>query len=88
MEVLLGVEVEVIMLFALIEELLLHSVLAAGQVLLHLELLRTQLVHQLDIPLEEVFRHKLYVIFIPSLYHRPISCNQDPIRWAIKGLNL
>ncbi len=38
MEVLLGIEVEVIMLFALIEEFLLHPVFATGEVLFDFEL--------------------------------------------------
>jgi hypothetical protein len=38
-EVLLGVEVEVVVLLALIEKFLLHAVLAPREVLLHLELL-------------------------------------------------
>jgi hypothetical protein len=66
MEVLLRVEVEIVVFLALIEELLLHTVLPPREVLLDLELLTTQFVHQLDIALEKVLRHGCY-IFIRTI---------------------
>ncbi len=54
MEVLLGVEIEVVVLLPLIEKLLLHSVFASRQVLLHLELLGSQFVHQIHVSLKKV----------------------------------
>lgn len=66
MEVLLRVEIEIVVFLALIEELLLHTVLPPREVLLHLELLAAQFVHQLDIALEKVLRHGCY-IFIRTI---------------------
>jgi hypothetical protein len=64
-EVLLRVEVEVVVLLTLIEELLLHTVLPSLQVLPDLELLGSQIVHYVDVPLKKVFGHRmLYFYFI------------------------
>jgi hypothetical protein len=60
-EILLGVEVEVVVFFALVEELLLHAVLAALQILLDLELFGSEVVHDLDVALEEVFGHLIII---------------------------
>ena len=63
MKILLGVEVEIVVLFAFIEKLLLHPILALLYVLPNFELLSSQVVGQIDISLKKVFRHHLDVIF-------------------------
>lgn len=59
MEVLLRVEIEVIMFLALVEELLLHSVLPLLHVLPHFKLLSPQVIHEIHISLKKVFGHRL-----------------------------
>jgi len=61
MKVLLRIEVEVVVFFTLIEELLLHTILSTLKILFHFELLGSQVVHDLDIALEEVFRHQIII---------------------------
>jgi len=63
MEILLGIQIKVVMLFALIEELLLHAILASLQILFHLELFSPEIVHHINISLEKVFGHCVCYIF-------------------------
>jgi hypothetical protein len=64
MKVLLRVEVEVVVLFAFIKKLLLHAVLALLYVLPNFELLRSEVVGEINVSLEKVFRHHRDVIFL------------------------
>lgn len=56
-KILLGIDIEVVVFFALAEKLLSEFVLAFFEILGVLEVLTAQLIHQVDALLEIVFRH-------------------------------
>jgi len=69
-EILLGVEVEVIMFFSFVKELRLHSVFALLDVLSDFELLSPQLIDYLGIALEKVFGHGCYIFIMMASNYR------------------
>lgn len=85
-KILLRVEVEVVVFFALIEELLLHAVLAALQVLLDLELFGAEVVHDLDVALEEVFGHVIIITAQTKPSKQSIIAVADIIRIKTSAL--